>query len=364
MYFLKKGLSMPFYNNNHKGKKPWVGQIRLPQGKYRRKSFPTKKEAKVWEQEEKTRIQYLSEGISLAVICDKFLDYCEEHNTKNTYKERLKVIKIFFTFHGFNNQILIEDVLPIHINKFLQWLKTHQRKSTMFNHNGKPTKLSPLTAYKSLSPVWTFANEQMGLMNPSVVNMFTVIKKPEAKEGSIHLKPPLEDFWAIWKAASTQQDKNMLETYLYTAARKIELFRLKWCDVNWDRRTITLYTNKGGKRQYDDVEINDRLQDVLKNQFEITGENEYVFISKTTRTRYFHRNKFIYELCDKADVNRFGYHGIRKLNAEALIQQNAPLKNVQRQLRHRNLRTTEYYVNSVVMPKNNSSFLDKIERDD
>lgn len=124
------------------------------------------------------------------------------------------------------------------------------------------------------------------------------------------------------------------------------------------------YTNKGGQRQYDDVDINDRLYDVLKDQYELTCQYEYAFISKTTGTCYTHRNKFIYELCTKAGVKRFGYHGMRKLNAEALIQQNAPLKNVQRQLRHRNLRTTEHYVNSVTMPKNNSSFLDKIERDD
>lgn len=51
--------------------------------------------------------------------------------------------------------------------------------------------------------------------------------------------PTLEKFWKVYEKAETEQDNLMLFTYLQTGARRDELFRMRWTDVDffWKKDT-------------------------------------------------------------------------------------------------------------------------------
>ena len=64
--------------------------------------------------------------------------------------------------------------------------------------------------------------------------------------------PPEEDYWMVYEAA-TGQDRVMLLTFLFLAARRGEIFRLKWSDIDFAGNTVTLWTRKraGGDLEAD-----------------------------------------------------------------------------------------------------------------
>ncbi len=61
--------------------------------------------------------------------------------------------------------------------------------------------------------------------------------------------PPEADFWKIYNTAEGQ-DKVMLAAFLYLAARRKEIFNLKWSDVDFENKRVRLWTQKrqGGTR--------------------------------------------------------------------------------------------------------------------
>jgi integrase len=56
--------------------------------------------------------------------------------------------------------------------------------------------------------------------------------------------PTLEDFWTVFHFLNDDQDKLMLYCYLQTGARRDELFRLTWADVDFFRKRIRLSWRK------------------------------------------------------------------------------------------------------------------------
>jgi len=52
------------------------------------------------------------------------------------------------------------------------------------------------------------------------------------------------------------------------------------------------------------------------------------------------------QLCSKAEVKQFGFHGIRHLFASILASRNVPLVKIQKMIRHGSITTTARYTHS------------------
>jgi integrase len=133
--------------------------------------------------------------------------------------------------------------------------------------------------------------------------------------------------------------------YLHLAARKSELFQLKWDDVDFAHGRVRLGTRKrsDGTLEYDWLP----LTDDLFNAFFIHRQGaagEWVFPNPKTGEPYKWRRTWMGDLCKKAKVRAFGIHAIRHLTASMLAQNDVPMVQIQAILRHKTLATTERYI--------------------
>ena len=138
----------------------------------------------------------------------------------------------------------------------------------------------------------------------------------------------------------------MLLAYLHLAARRSELFRLRWEDIDFSRGEVKLWTRKrlDGNLEFERLPMTEDLYTALLRHKQNSKSSEWVFPDPETGQPYTSRQKWLPGLCKKAGVKQFGIHAIRHLTASMLAQSNVPMVMIQTILRHKSLATTERYV--------------------
>ena len=206
---------------------------------------------------------------------------------------------------------------------------------------------------KNLSAGWNWAKEfiEGWPLDTAHSNSFTVV--PRRKEERCNrVIPPEEDFWSVYKA-SKGQDRVILTATYYLAARRGELWGLKWQeDVDLKHKRVRLKTNKTAdiKSKYTWLPMVDELYKALLWQRENvrTIAHEYVFWSQAENqhkgNKFISRQKWMGKMCEAAAVAPFGMHAIRHLRAIRLYTDGARLGSIQQWLRHDTPSTTEVYL--------------------
>lgn len=175
--------------------------------------------------------------------------------------------------------------------------------------------------------------------------------------------PPEADFWKVYEIADQVPSshfktsghvnyephrKRMLLAYLHTAARRGEVFRLRWDDVDFGDDRVRLWTRKrDGGLEFDWIPMTEQLAETLREQRLETGFGEFVFVNPKTNKPYTHGNQMIKRMCRRAEVEVFSFHAIRHLSASVLLQAGVDLPTAQLILRHRSVTTTARYVHSL-----------------
>lgn len=209
---------------------------------------------------------------------------------------------------------------------------------------------------KNLAAAWIWGRRFVDGF-PMHENPFLAVDRfPEGRKPR-HV-PLAEHFRKVLNIA-TGQNKVMLMAYYFTAARREELFRLKWADVDLVTRRIRLYTRKtkDGSWRADWLPLLPELHVALSWWTDTCPyqQAEYVFVclddSPSPNHRpgepYRSRQHFTKRLCERAEVPRFGLHGIRHLRAVMLYKMGARLHEIQKWLRHESPSTTERYLKSL-----------------
>lgn len=205
---------------------------------------------------------------------------------------------------------------------------------------GERTGGSANDTRKRLSAAWTWAAQNM--KNFPKENPFFGVGKFPMDEQPRYV-PPYEDFAAVLDCAD-EADYALLLTALHTAARRGELFRLRWDDVDFNRKIVRLGTRKraGGGMEYDWIPMTTTLTSVLAAHKEKT-KSELIF-SRDGGIPYKTRPRLLHRLCGKAGVRRFGYHAIRHLSASLMAQYGMAIPGIQSVLRHKTPLTTSVYL--------------------
>lgn len=182
--------------------------------------------------------------------------------------------------------------------------------------------------------------------------------------------PPDKDIEAVL-AQLTGQDAVMILAYIETGARRAELFRLQWSDVDLVNKKIRLTDCKGGpkvKKRERWQPIDDNLVDALKwwwqarpaevnnvfmqtaNYSTVVRDRKTKKVLKTVETSigdpYKLRRHFMNKLCKRAGVKPFGFHSLRHKSAAIVFTTLGGLNEAQFFLGHSKATTTDRYIKS------------------
>ncbi|MCM2284590.1 MAG: site-specific integrase [Desulfobacula sp.] len=320
----------------------WKAQVRK-NGKRRERTFETKKEAIAWESQLRLSEEGWEEKTGITCLLDwaeAYLDDCQERYVRKTYVEKRSAFKRLFK--KIDPQMDVEKLTPAEVRPHL--LGEKKTRSGYASNKDR----------KNLLAGWNWG---IKFMNPPLPkeSPFDIQKMPE--ERSPRYIPPEEDFWKAFEQAQGQ-DRVMLQALIYLACRRGELFRLKWEDVDFEKKRVRLWTRKreNGTFECEWLPMVKELFDGLswwKNSCPV--KSEFVFVcldQKPFCIEYYggpfkHRQHFIKRLCEKAGVKPFGFHSIRHLAASIIYGRGFSLSVIQDILRHKSPTTTNRYLKSL-----------------
>ena len=317
----------------------WMAAV-MVQGRRMRHRCKTRKEALDWEmQTRKTCAARPSPQVpSLGEWSEAYLTFSQGKHVSKTYNEKKAAFALFFKDFAAGSPV---DSLTRHA-----LLKSFQHQAAVRSgHAANKDR-------KNLLAAWSWGVRFLDL---PAENPFAQVPR-YAEEREPRRVPTLAEFWAVHKEAASDQDKRMLLLFLYSAARRSELFLLRWQDVDFSGHRIRLFSrkNRQGSNVFAWVDLTEGAMQALREQAqEFPGTlDDCVFRDPATGGAYLYRLQWLRRLCDRAGVQRFGVHGLRHLCATILAARGVPLVDIQRHLRHENLTTTQRYIHQLTSNKN------------
>ncbi len=308
--------------------------------------------ALIWEREAKRELERKLSRTSTASLAmgtwsNEYLTEAENRFAKVTFDEKKSAFARFYRDTGLQRDFPIQDLTVSICRKY--FLAQSQARSGYAANKDR----------KNLGTAWRWGLDNMEDW-PKGVNPFLSVRKfPEIRQP--RYVPPEEDFWKVY-ARAEGQDRVMLLAYLHLAARRSEVFRLKWSDVDFFGNRVRLWTRKreGGHEEFDWLPMTSDLRQALLQWCEerlkqTSGDKEHVFVCLETTPfcrdyfgkPFIHRQQLMERLCVKAKVKPFGFHAIRHLTASILYKKGYPLAVIQAILRHANPNTTARYIRSL-----------------
>jgi integrase len=169
--------------------------------------------------------------------------------------------------------------------------------------------------------------------------------------------PSKEDVLRVIMAADPDT-QDYLWAIKETMGRMSEVNRLTWEDVDFEDRSVVLYTRKkkGGHLTPRKIAMTTRLYQVLSRRYEFRDKRHpWVFWHRFWDRKkkewvegpYKERKRIMTTLCTKAGVRYFRFHPLRHQGASLLDRANVNIGSIQRILGHDNRSTTEIYLHSI-----------------
>ena len=337
---------------SRRGQKRWRAGIKVD-GKPYQKLFPddskkSQREAVRWEEDKKMELATpvsRTDIVSLSIVewAQEYLDYTQARHCTKTYQEKQAAFRRLLEMFG------PEKFLCTITNKDALRFLSEQAKTRSGYASNKDRK--------NLVAAWTWGTKYLDGF-PDTRNPFQVVEKfPEVKRP--RYIPPEEDLWKVMDVIDDVQDRTMLLTYIYTAARRSEVFKLMWSDIDFGQGTIRLWTKKrqGGHQEANILPMSSELQEALSywRDHRPIKDHTHVFLcldKYSLHGDYYgqpfkERRHFMNTLCKKAKVKPFGFHAIRHLTASVLFHQGQSVSVIQSLLRHQNPTTTNRYLHSL-----------------
>lgn len=373
-----------------RGKRRYLGTVWLDNQRGPTRLFPDDSEksyraAIIWENQatEKFKQELLEAAsretgtacLSVEQWVDDYLDFVMNNNyAKTTYQEKKGAFERFAAFRPIHRDMHVSD-----IDRFIC--------ADFFNSQIKDRSGYAVNKdRKNLGAAWQWGRDHFREW-PDFENPFLAVsKKPETRHP--RYVPPEEHFWFVYdyiaeKAAESGEDVDiqnrvMLLAYLHLAARRSELFRAKWSDVDFSRGRIRLWTRKreGGSFEYDWLPMTRELAADLKMwaarrlaQPTLDKVHLFVCLSPLPCCDPYYGKPFKKRLhtlkkwCKKAGVKPFGWHAIRHLTASTLYRRGYSLSHIQAVLRHKSATTTARYLRTLGIDEVREVLNEGLQRD-
>ena len=265
-------------------------------------------------------------------------------NTVRNYSERYER-----NIKGIIGKKLLSEVKPIHCQKIFSDMAEQGYKTTTIYQ-------TRITLYNILE----FAKENdVILSNPCKKSVKSDIGKPSEKKVAL----TIDEQRKFLMAAAGQSYENQYKFMLQTGLRTGELVGLKWDDIDFGKRTVTIsrtmeYRYKVGewrvgppksKSGYRTIPLTDEAIRVLKEQKEKNSKikviniewRDQVFLSqKGEPVKNSTYDTALFKICDKAEIRKFCMHILRHTFATRCIEAGMIPKTLQKILGHSNIGIT------------------------
>lgn len=265
-------------------------------------------------------------------------------NTVRNYSERYER-----NIKGIIGKKLLSEVKPIHCQKIFSDMAEQGYKTTTIYQ-------TRITLYNMLE----FAKENdVILSNPCKKSVKSDIGKPSEKKVAL----TIDEQRKFLMAATGQSYENQYKFILQTGLRTGELVGLKWDDIDFGKRTVTIsrtmeYRYKVGewrvgppksKSGYRTIPLTDEAIRILKDQKEKNSKikviniewRDQVFLSrKGEPVKNSTYDTALFKICDKAEIRKFCMHILRHTFATRCIEAGMIPKTLQKILGHSNIGIT------------------------
>jgi integrase len=336
---------------NRRGVLRWRGVVKIEgkivASKWFGQGKKEERKAILWEEEEKQKfLELRKQQTPMALLkpldwANGYLNDVQRRCSEKTYKEKKSALLRLLKFAGERE---LSQFNPSFALAFLQG-EYDSRSGYAANKDRK-----------NLATAWGWGSKFLEGF-PGLPNPFLAIDRYKEERQPRYI-PPVEDFDKVFDLAEGQ-DKVMLTAFLYLAARRGEIFRLKWTDIDFHNGAVRLTTRKteDGSMRPDWIPMTAELKRsfLLWWQERPYKSSEYVFTMLDDGFSAKHgpgspfkqRRHFMGKLCKRAGIEPFGFHAIRHLSAVILYKEGKPLSLIQKILRHQNPSTTEIYLASL-----------------
>lgn len=263
----------------------------------------------------------------------------------------------------------LKDIKPVHIQRFVNAL---EERETHFD--GRAGKLSPSTVHRYYTMVQSVMHSayKLGLigMNPADSDRITLPKTAEETTEIFNE----QELAALLEAleAEPPQFRLLIHLALNTGCRRGELVGLKWSDINYNTRILTVsrsnYKLKGDSEIKSKSTKTGRSRKIMLPPYCITmlrqhraeqlqtqlllGDqwqgDEWIFTQADGKPMYpstptLQFSRFL----QRHDLEHKKFHALRHTSATLLLSNGTNIKNVASRLGHTQLKTTNRYVHAV-----------------
>lgn len=326
-----------------KERKEWCYSFEHLGKSYAGRGFKTKGEARKAREERRDQVKlqlsldrqtHIDTVYDFKRIANEYLDEAKRRFAKKTYEYKAFVFKHFIAFC---EETLNDEIPPI--NEIDSQLLHSYLITRPSNNNYNAHR-------KDLCALFTFAIRRLRIIKH---NPFWDIEKMPHNPAPKRV-PSQTDVLKLLMVAEPEE-KPFLLTVILTLARVDEVNRLRWTDVNFEKRTVTKWTRKrkGGAFESVTIAMNKDLYDVLWRLWQNRTQEDWVFYNKDTDSKYNRRQKMMASLCKRAKIDPpFGFHALRHFIA-SLMADNPKVskKTIGDMLGHKSLTTTEIYLHSI-----------------
>jgi site-specific recombinase XerD len=204
--------------------------------------------------------------------------------------------------------VIAQELSPATVNRYMALLKTVYNKAIAW---GK-TKHNPVQGIKQFKETHRIR--------------FLTAEEEESLEAVFP-----KDYWP-W-----------LEVAFHTGMRRAEQFELRWDNINFQTRTLTIMLSKHGEIRH--IPMNDRVMEILRS-LPSRLNSPWVFTSSNGETPM-DANNFIRRIfmpaLRKAEIQDFRWHDLRHTFASRLVMDGTDLRTVQELMGHKTIAMTTKY---------------------
>lgn len=317
-----------------KTRKWWIVNFQFNKILHRKAGFKSKHDGIIWEGRERAKLgapqTIPTPLIYFQEMATKYLEWCKLRMQPNSIGQKIFVYRSFLQF--INGDQPAPNVTRQTVSKYLE-----NRAMTKGNKSANRHLRDLKACYN-----WAIESEidQTLIKNPCKGI------KPLPENPYIPYVPPPEDIAKVFLVCNPDQ-REFLQCLYHLVARRAEIERLKWDDINFDQQTAQLYTRKrrGGALHAQNKPMNATIAGILKARYQRRDKTSPLVFQFGSETL----SHMMPRLCRKAGIKPFGHHAIRHHVASFLRDAGKSTKHIQLLLGHLRESTTEIYVH--VLPE-------------